>query len=325
MRPFSYAKADSTNAAIAAVSGDGKARYIAGGTNLIDLMADTVEAPHLVVDINALPYAAIVKHSDFLRIGALARMSDTADHPAVKSLAPVVSEALDASASAQLRNAASIGGNLMQRTRCTYFRDVATSCNKRELGQGCSALEGQNRMHAVLGGSAKCICVHPSDLAVALLATDALVRVRGPRGERTIAIGDFHTLPGETPAVETVLQHGDLIIAVDIPATRLAANSRYVKVRDRMSYEFALVSVAAALDVRGGLIRDARVAIGGVAPVPWRAREAERTLIGAAATEASFARAADVALRAARGYGHNDFKIPLAKQTIVRAFSQVVA
>ena len=213
----------------------------------------------------------------------------------------------------------------MQRTRCTYFRDVATACNKREPGRGCAALGGQNRMHAVLGGSAKCICVHPSDFAVALLATDASIRVRGSYGERTIAIADFHTLPGETPAIETVLQHGELITAVDIPTSQLAAHSRYVKVRDRMSYEFALVSVAAALHLEHGVVRDARVALGGVAPIPWRAREAERSLIGAPATRASFERAAEIALRDARGRGHNDFKIPLAKRTIARALSQIVA
>ncbi len=325
MRPFKYAKTSSPSAAISAVAANAAARYIAGGTNLIDLMQDTVESPQLVVDINALPYGAIARESSFIRIGALARMSDTADHAAVKSAAPVVSEALDASASAQLRNQASIGGNLMQRTRCAYFRDVATACNKRELGQGCAAIRGENRMHAILGTSAKCICVHASDLAVALLATDALIRVRGRGGERTIPIGEFHMLPGETPALETALRHGELITAVDIPLSRVAAHSRYLKVRDRMSYEFALVSVAAALDVEGGRIRDARLALGGVAPVPWRARDAERSLIGAPATPASFARAAEVALSGARGYGHNDFKIPLARRTIVRALSQVVA
>jgi xanthine dehydrogenase YagS FAD-binding subunit len=325
MRPFKYARTDSAGTAIAAVGRDSDARFLAGGTNVLDLMKDTVETPSLLVDINALPYAAISEGPAYVRIGALARMSETADHAAVKRVAPAVSEALLVSASAQLRNAASIGGNLMQRTRCTYFRDVATACNKRSPGNGCAALGGENRMHAVLGWSERCICVHPSDFAVALLATDALVRTRGPRGERTIPIADFHTVPGDTPQIETVLEHGELITAVDIPVTALAASSRYLKIRDRWSYEFALVSVAAALAIENGKIREARLGLGGVAPAPWRAREAEQSLVGSAPTSAAFERAASLALSDARGHGHNDFKIPLAQRAVVRAFAQVVA
>ena len=321
MRPFSYARADTPAAALATVVPNHGAKYLAGGTNVIDLMKDTVETPTTLVDINALPFSEIVEHPTFLRIGSLARMSDTADHPAVRRLAPGLSRALLESASPQLRNAATIGGNLMQRTRCTYFRDVATACNKRAPGRGCAAIGGLNRQHAVLGGSPACICVHPSDFAVALLVADALVRTRGPHGERAIPIAAFHTLPGETPNVETVLDHGELITAVDVPVSKLASNSHYVKVRDRASYEFALVSTAAALDVRGGTIADARLGLGGVAPVPWRAREAERALIGHAPTAATFERAATVALRDARGYGHNDFKIALARRTIARALA----
>ena len=325
MRPFAYARAETPAEALATVGRDRGAKYLAGGTNVLDLMKDTVEAPTLLVDINALPYAEIVDMPTYVRIGALARMSDTADHAAVKRVAPAVSEALLQSASPQLRNAASIGGNLMQRTRCTYFRDVANACNKREPGKGCAAIDGINRAHAVLGGSADCICVHPSDMAVALLTTDALVHTRGPLGERTIPIADFHTLPGRTPNVETVLAHGELIYAIDLPASPLAARSRYVKVRDRASYEFALVSVAAALDVRDGKVADARIGLGGVAPVPWRAREAERSLIGVAPTNAAFERAAAIAVRDARGYGHNDFKIGLVKRTIVKTLAAVNA
>ena len=325
MRPFQFAKTDSPASAIATVARDSDARFIAGGTNVLDLMKDTVETPSLLVDINALPYGAIHEHAGFVRIGSLARMSDTADDAAVKRAAPAVSEALLLSASAQLRNAASIGGNLMQRTRCTYFRDVATACNKRAPGNGCAALEGENRMHAVLGGSERCICVHPSDFAVALLTTDAVVRTRGPRGERAIAIADFHTLPGETPQIETILQHGELITSIDIPTSPLAASSRYIKIRDRSSYEFALVSVAAAYVVRGGTIREARLGLGGVAPVPWRAREAERSLIGSAATLTSFERAASLAIAGARGHGHNDYKIRLAQRAVVRTLAKVIA
>jgi xanthine dehydrogenase YagS FAD-binding subunit len=323
MRPFRYARVDTPAAALASVASESGARFIAGGTNVLDLMKDTVEAPTLLVDINALPYGEIVESPTMLRIGALARMSDTADHPAVKRIAPAVSEALLLSASAQLRNAGSIGGNLMQRTRCAYFRDVANACNKREPGLGCAAIGGENRQHAILGTSPACICTHPSDFATALLTTDALVRVRGPRGDRAIAIADFHTLPGATPNVETVLRHGELIYAVDVPVSALAASSRYMKIRDRASYEFALVSVAAALDVRDGTIADARLGLGGVAPKPWRAREAERSLIGAKPTAHAFERAAEIAVRDARGFGHNDFKIPLVRRTIAKNLAAV--
>ncbi len=325
MRPFAYASTDSPASAIATVARDSDARFIAGGTNVLDLMKDTVETPSLLVDINALPFAAITEHANFVRVGALARMSDTADHAAVKRAAPAVSESLLLSASAQLRNAASIGGNLMQRTRCAYFRDVATACNKRAPGNGCAALEGENRMHAVLGGSEHCICVHPSDFAVALLTTDALVRTRGPRGERTIAIADFHTLPGDTPQIETILQHGELITSIDIPTSPLAASSRYTKIRDRSSYEFALVSVAAALVVERGTIREARLGLGGVAPAPWRAREAERSLVGSPPTPEAFERAATLALAGSRGRAHNEYKIRLAKRAVVRTLAKVIA
>ncbi len=325
MRPFAYTRTASSSAAVATVTADRDAKFLAGGTNLIDLMKDTVEAPALLVDINALPFGDIVERRTFVRIGALARMSDTADHPAVVRIAPAVAEALLASASPQLRNAATIGGNLMQRTRCAYFRDIATACNKREPGRGCAAIDGINRQHAVLGGSRDCICVHPSDMAVALLAVDAIVRTRGPRGERAIPIAAFHALPGDTPQIETVLEHGELIVAVDIPISRLASTSTYVKVRDRASYEFALVSVGAALSVRDGKIADARLGLGGIAPKPWRALASERALIGVAPSAAAFERAAEIAVGGAHGFGHNDFKIPLVKRLIVKSLASVAA
>ena len=325
MRPFSYERTSSVAEAIALVANDRNARFLAGGTNLIDLMKDTVEAPELVIDINRLPLGAIEQTPQGVRIGALARMSDTADHPLVKRLAPAVSAALLASASPQLRNMASIGGNLMQRTRCTYFRDVTRACNKRAPGNGCAALEGENRRHAVLGGTDNCICTHPSDFATALLATDALIETQGPGGKRTIPIAEFHVLPAADPAVETVLKHGELITAVTIPSSTLAANAYYLKLRDRASFEFALVSVVASLDVRDGLIHSARLGLGGVAPKPWRAFAAEKSLIGKPSNAESFAEAADVALSGAIARRHNAFKIGMTKRAIVRAFGKVSA
>ena len=248
-------------------------------------------------------------------------MSDVADHPVVAREFPAVAQALLLSASPQLRNMATIGGNIMQRTRCAYFRDVSQACNKRAPGSGCSALHGVNRQHAVAGGSEQCICTHASDLAVALIALDAVVHVRGKSGDRTIPFEQFHLLPGATPWRETVLEHGDLITAVDVPASVLAKNSYYLKVRDRASFEFALVSVAAALDVRAGVVHAARVALGGVAPKPWRAHDAETALVGRSASAQTFAAAAQAATRGMRGYGENDFKIALARRAVTRALA----
>jgi xanthine dehydrogenase YagS FAD-binding subunit len=323
MRPFAYAAATSASEAIATVAGERSARYIAGGTNLVDLMFDVVETPSLVVDINALPFAAIERRPDTLRIGALARMSDAADDANVRTLAPFIAQALDASASPQLRNAATIGGNLMQRTRCAYFRDTSQPCNKRLAGSGCSALGGENRAHAILGGSDACIATHPSDLAVALLASDAIVRIRGSQGSRSIALRDFYLQPSRDPQLESMLRHGELITAVDVPIAKALANSTYLKVRDRQSYEFALVSVALALEISNGVVRDARLALGGVGTVPWRSAAAEQTLIGVRPSRAAFEKAADIALAGARGRGHNDFKIPLAKRAIAAASAKV--
>jgi xanthine dehydrogenase YagS FAD-binding subunit len=322
VNPFRYAQARDLASAMTTVRADPRARYVAGGTNVIDLMKEYVERPSVLVDINALPMAAIEPHADGVRIGALARMSDVADHPAIARGFPVVAQALLASASPQLRNMASIGGNVMQRTRCAYFRDVAQPCNKRAPGTGCSAIGGDNRRHAVIGGSDHCICTHASDLAVALLAVDAVVHVRGAAGDRTVPFEHFYLLPGSTPQRETVLQHGELVTAVDVRASDHAAHSSYLKVRDRASYEFALVSVAAALDVHAGRVRAARVALGGVAPVPWRAHDAERVLAGAPATAATFAAAAAAAARGMRGYGQNDFKVALTRRAVARALAQ---
>lgn len=319
MNRVRFARAGTMRTAIATVTAEPSATYIAGGTNIVDLMKDDAVAPSLLVDISSLPFSHIDAAGSTIRIGALAKMSDVADASAVVRDIPAVSQALLESASPQLRNMATIGGNIMQRTRCAYFRDVATACNKRSDGAGCSALGGVNRMHAVLGGSDHCICVHASDLAVALVAFDAVLHLQGANGARSIALSDFYLLPGSTPARETRLEHGELITAVEIPVGAHTRYSTYLKVRDRSAYEFALVSVAAGLDIAGGHIRTARVALGGVAPVPWRARDAERVLHGQTPSPLVFAAAAQSALRGAHGYGQNNFKIALAQRAIVRA------
>jgi xanthine dehydrogenase YagS FAD-binding subunit len=321
VKAFRYAQAHDVASAIATVAVDPGARYVAGGTNVIDLMKEYVEQPSLLVDITHLPLRGIDASAHGVRVGALALMSDVADHPAVARDFPAVSQALLLSASPQLRNMATIGGNVMQRTRCAYFRDASQPCNKRAPGSGCAAIAGVNRQHAVIGGSDHCICTHPSDLAVALLAVDAVVHVRGRAGERTIPFERFHVLPGTTPQRETVLERGDLITAVELPASAHARNSYYLKVRDRASYEFALVSVAAALDVAGGAVRSARVALGGVSPKPWRSHDAEAALVGQSAVASTFAKAARAATRGMRGYGQNDFKIALAERAVARALA----
>jgi xanthine dehydrogenase YagS FAD-binding subunit len=323
VNPFRFASAADVDTALATVMPDRTAYYIAGGTNILDLIKDDVEAPQLLVDITPLPLRDIAASADGVRLGALVTMSDAADAPAVKTRFPVVSQALLAGASPQLRNMATLGGNVMQRTRCAYFRDVSQACNKRKPGLGCAAIGGENRMHAVVGTSSSCICTHPSDFAVALLTVDANVRVRGILGSRSIPIDRFHVLPQDTPNIESVLDHGELIEAIELPASAHAQRSAYLKVRDRASYEFALVSVAAALEISGGAIRTARVALGGVAPVPWRSREAEAALTGRPPTTATFAAAARAATTNMRGYGKNDFKIELARRTVERALQTV--
>ncbi|MGH9639651.1 MAG: FAD binding domain-containing protein, partial [Bryobacteraceae bacterium] len=283
-----------------------------------------VEAPRHLVDINALPLSKIEDLSGGgLRIGAMVRNSDLAYHPGVIRNFPVLSQALLAGASAQLRNMATMGGNLMQRTRCAYFRDLAyAACNKRSPGSGCAALDGFNRTHAVLGGSEHCVATHPSDMAVALVALDAVVHIRSSSGEREAPVEDFHKVPGDTPHVETVLDRGELITYVTLPGSRFAARSAYAKLRDRASYEFALASAAVALDLDGGTIREARVALGGVATKPWRSLEAEQALTGASANERNFHAAAEAALRLAKPLRHNKFKVELAKMALIRALNQ---
>ena len=325
MHPFSYTTADSATAALRLASDDPRARYLAGGTTLVDLMKLEVEQPTQLIDITALPLTEIATlPSGALRVGALVRNSDLAHNEEVRRRYPMLSQALLAGASGQLRNMATTGGNLLQRTRCPYFRDTAMPCNKREPGTGCSALHGENRGHAVLGTSEACIATHPSDMAVALVALDAIVRTMGPKGERTIPIGELHRLPGDHPEIETILRPGELITAVEIPALSFATRSVYVKVRDRASYAFALASAAVALDLNGETIRDARVALGGVGTVPWRSREAEKALRGQSAGATTFRAAAEAALAGAVPRKDNAFKIELARRTLVRALTRAV-
>ncbi|HEY5095757.1 MAG TPA: xanthine dehydrogenase family protein subunit M [Candidatus Eremiobacteraceae bacterium] len=319
MRPFRFSRIESVSAALDAAGVGGSAKYIAGGTNILDLMKDDVEGPALLIDINALPLRTIELRSDRLYIGALARMSDVASHAAVRSSFPMIASSLDQSASPQLRNMASIGGNILQRTRCPYFRDVATPCNKRTPASGCGAIGGINRMQAILGTSDQCIATHASDLAVTLVALDAIVHVTGSKGDRDVSIHDFYQLPQANPNIETTLHQDELITAVSVPLLPFAHNSTYLKVRDRMEYEFALASAAVAIEISNNSIGDVRIALGGVGTIPWRSRQAERTLIGAPATRDSFERAAEAALLGARGHGENNFKVQLAKRTLVRA------
>jgi xanthine dehydrogenase YagS FAD-binding subunit len=328
MNPFTYSRAADPNQAVTAITGKPHCKFLGGGTNLIDLMKMGVETPNELIDINRLPLAQIEELPDKgVRIGALARNSDVAEHRLIKTPYPVLREALFSGASPQLRNMATVGGNLLQRTRCYYFYDPAfRECNKRNPGSGCGAIDGYNRIHAILGQSEHCIATHPSDMCVALVALDAVVRVRGPNGEREIPMTDFHRLPGNTPQRDTNLEPDELIIAVDIPAMPFATRSQYLKVRDRASYAFALVSVAAALDLDANKrIKAARVALGGVAHKPWRANAAEKNLIGKMADEKTFRAAAEAELAPAKGYKHNSFKIELAKCAIVRALSTVAA
>ncbi|MFD9958791.1 FAD binding domain-containing protein [Amycolatopsis sp. NPDC058986] len=314
MRPFDLTAPTTVEAALSAPG-----TFLAGGTTLVDLMKLNVLTPPRVLDINALPLRGI-ETEDGLRIGALERMSDIAAHPGVY---PVISRALLLSASQQLRNMASIGGNLLQRTRCTYFRDVATPCNKRKPGSGCPAISGANRMHAVLGTSDHCVATHASDVAVALVALDAEIRLAGADGDRTVKLADFYRLPGETPEVENELRSGELITEVVVPRLAWATRSTYVKVRDRQSYEFALCSAAVALDIQDSRVVDARVAAGGVATVPWRLPEVEAALRGAPATLASFEAAAALAAEGAKPLAMNGFKVSLLKRTVIRALLEL--
>ena len=319
---FQYSRAADVDDALRQIASPGT-KFVAGGTNLVDLMKMDVERPTKLIDITRLPFDKVEEMpGGGLRIGALVRNSDLAYNAIVERRYPMLSSALLAGASQQLRNMASVGGNLLQRTRCAYFYDIATPCNKRNPGTGCSAIGGVNRMNAILGTSEACIAVHPSDMCVALSALDAKVHVIGPHGEREIPFGDFHRLPGETPQHETDLRAGELVTAVELPAQGFAANYTYLKIRDRLSYAFALVSVAVGLELGGSTIKEARFALGGVAHKPWRRAEAEATLRGKTADEIVFRQAADLAVRDAKGFGHNEFKIDLARRTIIRALLQ---
>lgn len=323
MNRFTYARAQDVQTAITEKSNGVNAKFIAGGTNLTDLMKVNVEQPEHLVDIRRLPLNQIAETGDGgLRLGALVTNADTAYYNLVETRYPLLSKAILAGASAQLRNMATNGGNPLQRTRCYYFYDTATACNKREPGSGCSAINGFNRIHAILGTSEHCIAVHPSDMAVALAALNATVNVSGTNGERSIPFLEFHRLPGDTPHLDTNLSADEIITSIDLPAKGFAQNNTYLKLRDRASYAFALVSVAAALELDGDTIKEVRVALGGVAHKPWRKPEAEALLAGKEINPDNFKLFAEELLADAKGYGHNDFKIELAKRAIVRALLQ---
>ncbi len=326
MHPFLYVLPANDAAAREISSTDPRAKFIAGGTTLVDLMKLNVEQPSQLIDLSKLPLARIEElPGGIVRIGAMVRNADMAHHDLIHARYPLLSQALLAGASPQLRNMATTGGNLLQRTRCWYFRDTGTPCNKREPGSGCPAQNGQNRMHAVLGTSAHCIATHPSDMCVALAALDATVNVRGPSGDRAIHLTDFHIEPGSHPERENVLTHGELVLSVDIPPLPYAKRSVYLKVRDRRSYAFALASAAVALDIREGVIHGARVALGGVGTKPWRSREAERALVFRTPGAETYQLAAAAALTGAVPRGHNAFKITLAKRTLMRALARAEA
>jgi xanthine dehydrogenase YagS FAD-binding subunit len=325
MNPFAYVRATSQSSALTVLHATPGAQYVAGGTNILDLMKDDVERPAVLVDINSLALNRIQALNDGMLLGALARMSDVAAHPAVRERFAAIALALDETASPQLRNMGTVGGNLLQRTRCAYFRDTATPCNKRRLGSGCGAIGGENRTHAVLGTSDRCIATHASDLAVALSAFDASVQIASRNGSRSIPIRSFYRLPGETPDIENVLAPGELITGVLVSYAKAQQRSTYLKVRDRAQYEFALASAAVAVSTQSGSIVSAELALGGVGTVPWYVPEAGAALIGRPASRETFERAATIALNGARGSGQNDFKIRLAQRTLVRALEMVTA
>ncbi|AKD04203.1 xanthine dehydrogenase family protein subunit M [Pontibacter korlensis] len=325
MRPFTFAQANDVETAVQELTSHQNSKFIAGGTNLLDLMKIDVMHPEHLVDITHIALKSIEDTEEGgLRLGALATNADTAYNEQVEKRYPLLSHAILAGATGQLRNMATNGGNMLQRTRCYYFYDTDTPCNKREPGSGCSAINGYNRDLAILGTSEYCIATYPSDMAVALAALQATINVTGKDGERTIPMGDFHRLPGDTPHIETNLKEDEIITSIDLPANGFRSHYTYLKLRDRASYAFALVSVAAALELDGDTIRQARIALGGVAHKPWRIPEAEATLQGQRATAENFRKVAEAYLEGAKGYGHNDFKIELAKRAIVRALEQAV-
>ena len=326
MRPFKYTRADEAANAVTTVAANANAKFLAGGTNLIDLMKEDVERPDELVDIARLSFSQVKSiDNGNVSIGGTAKNTDTANHPLIRQYFPLLTQAILAGASGQIRNMATNGGNLNQRTRCTYFYDTAMPCNKREPGTGCAALEGVNRNHAIFGWSEKCVAVMPSDMCVALVALDAVVKVQQPDGtERAIPFADYHRLPGDTPEIDNNLKHGELITAIELPRNNFAAKSYYLKVRDRASYAFALVSVAAALETDGDKIKNVRLAMGGVAHKPWRATEAEKLLVGREATEANFKAAADAEMKQAKPLEYNKFKVELGRRAIARALMQAM-
>lgn len=326
MRPFKYTRAADPASAIKAVSGAATASFVAGGTNLLDLMKEDVARPTELVDITRLRMMTVRASGGGVSLGALATNTDTANHPLVRQNYPLLTQAILAGASGQIRNMATNGGNLNQRTRCPYFYDIAMPCNKREPGSGCGALEGVNRNHAIFGWSEKCVAVFPSDMAIALAALDAVVKVQGKDGKiRSVPFADYHRLPGDQPEKDNTLQHGELVTEIEIPKNNFADRSYYLKIRDRASYAFALVSVAAALDVKGNTISEARIAMGGVAHKPWRAFEAENFLKGKTANGENFLQAAEAEMKAAKPLEHNKFKVELGKRAIVRALQMAMS
>ncbi len=320
MNPFTYTTVKDSQSAVTLLGQNSNAKFIAGGTNLIDLMKENISRPEGLIDINKiadLGHIQELENGD-LRLGALVKNADTAYHPLIQTRYPLLSKAILAGASAQLRNMASNGGNLLQRTRCYYFYDIATPCNKREPGSGCSAIGGYNRIHAILGASENCIAVFPSDMCIALAALNATINIRNAEGERIIPFADFHRLPEDTPELDNNLKHGELITSIDLPAESFDMHYSYLKLRDRTSYAFALVSVATAFKIEGGIIKDARLALGGLAHKPWRNIDTENILINKEPTAENFSIAADTILKEAKGYEHNAFKIELAKRAIIR-------
>ncbi|HEV8079349.1 MAG TPA: xanthine dehydrogenase family protein subunit M [Chitinophagaceae bacterium] len=321
---FDYVKPSSQKAAIDALNKDATSQFIAGGTNLVDLMKRGVVSPEKLIDITNLPLKRIEQQKGFIRIGALALNSDVAEHELITKKLPLLSQALKAGASPQLRNMATVGGNMMQRTRCPYFYDTTMPCNKRQPGSGCGAFKGYNRMHAILGASDKCIAVHPSDMCIALTALDATVVISSNKGDRRIPFEDFHRIPGNTPEKDNNLLRGEMITSIEVPDSDVfSKHSLYTKIRDRASYAFALVSVAAALDMKGNTIANAKLAMGGVAHKPWRLTAAEIFLKGKTATVENFKQAAAIAMKDAKGYGYNNFKLKLAPNTIVQTLKTV--
>lgn len=324
---FDYQRASSAKAAVDVKAKSPSSQFIAGGTNLVDLMKKGVTAPEKIIDINGLPLKQITADAKGITIGALATNSEVAEHPLIRSKYPLLAQAINAGASAQLRNMATVGGNMMQRTRCSYFYDITMPCNKREPGSGCAAIGGQNRMHAIFGTSEKCIAVHPSDMCVALAALDATLHITGPKGDRKILFTDFHRLPGDTPELDNNLSAGpggqkdELITGVHIPANTFD-KTHYLKIRDRASYAFALVSVAVALEISGNTINSANLAMGGVAHKPWRLTNVEKFLVGKVANKETFEAAANLAMEGATTFGQNNFKIKMGKAAVVEALQQ---